>query len=207
MNATLLAVAMTVAATLASPSLAGPAVTDIPTSYSTYANCTGFTCGFRFSADSALTVTALGAYDQLADGLSGTPSVGLWSDDGSLLASVVIQTGTASTLVEAFRYEDIAPLALNAGAFYRVGVFGVDFTPTPGSDGNPAATFDGITPAGGYFASGSLTFPSTLDTFLGGRTFLGANLLFGDADVPEPAALGLLGLAIMSLAAARRRLA
>ena len=56
-----------------------------------------FTLGFRFCADSELTVTSLGAFDYLGDGLATAHMVGIWSlNGGAPLAVATVPSGSAT---------------------------------------------------------------------------------------------------------------
>jgi hypothetical protein len=81
-----------------------------------------FTLGIRFRADRDLTVTSLGAFDYLGDGLATAHTVGIWSvNGGAPLASATVPAGTAAPLVGVFRYATIPNLVLCANTEYVVG--------------------------------------------------------------------------------------
>lgn len=79
-----------------------------------------WTLGYQFTADSAITVTSLGAYDNAGDGLNISHDVGLWTAGGILLASATVPSGTGATLDGHFRYVDITDITLDAGSQYIV---------------------------------------------------------------------------------------
>ena len=79
-----------------------------------------FTLGFEFTATSTFWATDLGFFDSSADGLAEAHAIGLWDNSGTLLASTVLPSGMAGTLVSGFRYVPIAPVLLTPGS-YRVG--------------------------------------------------------------------------------------
>lgn len=80
----------------------------------------GFTVGWEFRADRALTVEALGFYDESGDGLVEMATVGLWNATGVELARAVVPAGRTSRLEGAFRLTDITPLQLSPG-LYSIG--------------------------------------------------------------------------------------
>jgi len=89
---------------------------------------TGFafnTFGSLFTVVTACTVTDLGAYDHGQDGLNASMPVGIWSADGTLLASTTVTT--SDKLVGFFRYHTLTtPVALTAGQQYYVGAMVAD---------------------------------------------------------------------------------
>ena len=77
------------------------------------------TMGWEFAANSDILVTGLGWLDTGDPGLEITHEVGIFDENEVLLASIIVQAGTASTFVDGFRYEPIVPLALVAGRCRR----------------------------------------------------------------------------------------
>lgn len=66
------------------------------------------TIGYRFTTSGTLLVTALGVVDEGSNGLFGSHPVGIWTDGGGgPLASTIVPSGAAATLIDGFRYEDI----------------------------------------------------------------------------------------------------
>lgn len=57
------------------------------------------TLGYSFTLSQPYYVNSLGIWDTLGNGMAETHPVGLWTDTGTLLATVTIQSGTASTFV------------------------------------------------------------------------------------------------------------
>jgi hypothetical protein len=82
---------------------------------------TNLTSGATFTlGNQAVLVTALGIYDDQADGFSRSYNVGLWGS-GGLIASATLPGGIGSTLVDGFRYVPITPVVLNANTTFRIG--------------------------------------------------------------------------------------
>lgn len=81
--------------------------------------------GWEFTANSSITVTALGMVDADANGLLAGHDVGLWDSSGTLLASATIASGTAAELGPGtpayFRYVNVPQVELQAGGNYIVG--------------------------------------------------------------------------------------
>lgn len=94
-----------------------PAVSPEP--FSTLSFSANLTHGWQFTPTADITVTALGWSDPGSDGLLLSHEVGLFSTETATpLATVVIDSN--SRLADAFRYEDIPPLALSAGQTYII---------------------------------------------------------------------------------------
>ena len=86
------------------------------------------TFGWSFTVERTTDYHALGYWDEDADGLIGSPRVGLWDSSGSLLASTNIPSGTSSiALLETtgingiFRWVPIGTVTLNPGETYYLG--------------------------------------------------------------------------------------
>jgi len=196
---------------------AEPAKADLPGF--TLDNLTGsllanppFTLGFQFTANQAVTVTALGVFDDSQNGLVDSHQIGLWNSSGVLLASTSVVSGTTDPLTNQFRYADITATTLTAGQTYTVGALYVDDKDPllfPGSvtgfATNAAITFD----QNAYVVGSNLTNPTS--TSGGGPSYFGPNFLFsGVQPVPEPStlAVGLLGgLGMIGYAWRRRKAA
>lgn len=173
------------------------------------------TVGWDFAVEQAIQATALGVFDLdnnssavtgTGDGLTEAHEVGLWEDDGTLLASVIVPSGGAGDLVGGFRYVDIVPVDLLPGMTY---VLGVHYPNDPGADklgtnGLNDWLFDFapvILPGSRRLTSATsltLGFP---DRALSTTHSFGPNLLF----VPEPggvlgAAAALAGLLVVRFA-------
>ena len=99
-----------------------PAVTVTPPDLFGPRTGNDVTIGWEFSTNSAITVTSLGFFDDLQDGLLQSHEVGIFSA-GTLLASAIIPAGTGATLINQFRWVAIAPLGLSAGQTFRIGAY------------------------------------------------------------------------------------
>ena len=179
----------------------------------TISNPSAANLGWEFRVDTAVTVVGLGVWDAYAytDGLAFAwprdQHVGLWLETASgpqLLADTYVSTDDA--LVGNWRFNSIAPITLAAGETYVVG-----------SQGGAAFTFDvnGFNPdpdirylgsrfvfVGDASTDRPLAYPTGADGTVHG--YLGGNVLFGDATVPEPSALLLLLAGAAVMAALRR---
>jgi hypothetical protein len=167
----------------------------------------GSTHGWSFSVNAPIEVTQLGLYDHQDDGFGIAHPVGLWRDDGALLASVTISAGTVNPLVNHFRYASIqtaGPLVLLPSETYVIGYFASSFS-IP--DGHISLNgFHTIDPTINQIGAGlfvtnqsQLTMPTAADP--NGNQRFGPNLMFNI--IPAPGAL----IALLGglLAAPRRR--
>ena len=161
-----------------------------------------FTLGFRFRADSAFTVTSLGAFDYLGDGLATAHTVGIWSlNGGTPLAIATVPSGSSAPLLGAFRYATISDLTLSANTEYIIGAS--DFYGQV-SDIYPYAPQGFSTAPGVTFMASretengavGLVFPQSSDLLTGGAP-LAANFQF--IAVPEPSAAALLGIGAVAI--------
>lgn len=156
----------------------------------------GGTVGMQFTPvlpASFIEVTHLGFFDDDLDGNAVAHNVGLWTDSGTLLGSVTVQSGTASSLVGQFRYEALStPIMLTNGVTYRLGS---EVTSGSGDSwhnsnindyvlGMPATINNRAYDVPGFVFPSIAAFPTAV--------FLGPNLL-GNV-IPEPSAALLLGV-------------
>lgn len=162
-----------------------------------------FTLGFRFRADSDLTVTSLGAFDYLGDGLATAHTVGIWSlNGGAPLAVATVSSGSSAPLLGAFRYAAISGLTLSANTEYIIGAsdfYGQEFDIYPyapqGFSTAPGVTF--LASRETTSGAAGLVFPE-FGEILGGGAPLAANFQF--VAVPEPSTVTLLGIGAVAMA-------
>jgi hypothetical protein len=159
-----------------------------------------YSVGWRFQALQNVSVVSLGALDpDSQNGLASSMDVGIWTDSGTLLASLTVPAGTAGTLVDNYLYADlITPISLTTGDFYRIAD-----SPTSGLN---AYMFSGVSVTDsaavgfdqGYEATSnnSLTFPTTSG---GSSAFFGPNFQY----VPEPTSFALVALGFAACAGYR----
>ena len=176
-----------------------PAVT--PDGYAVYNGDGPWTLGFTFTADLSMAVTALGAFDWEHDGFATNHEVGLWDENGNLLASTSVASG--DTLIGDFRYNNISAVNLTAGQVYYVGASNFGVLDPYGYVGTISSTW-GITYGSSAFVySDSLEFPPYLSGAQPG--FYGGNLLVAPVPEPETYAMLAAGLGLIGLASRRKR--
>ncbi len=165
-----------------------------------------FTLGWEFSTNNAITVNALGFFDDSQDGLTESHEVGLWNSVGTLLAETTVVSG--DPLVNQWRYSDVSPVELAADQDYYVGALytsGADNVVFPGYSG--VSTTANINYIGATYGDGGvLSIPTNPDSANG---FFGPNI---SASVPEPSTwamlmLGFAGLGVAGYRASRKSVA
>jgi hypothetical protein len=168
------------------------------------------TRGYAFSVSIAgLQATHLGVYDPGADGLFDSHLVGLWTPDGTLLASATVTSGTSGLLQDSMRYVDIADVALGIGSYIVAAVYVENSSDLQANvaamDLSAAPGIQYIEPRyGSCCAPVTLPFPGL--SLPGGFGLFGGTLMVdaGDNVVPEPASLALALATLAALATGRR---
>ena len=168
-----------------------------------------YTRGYSFTVGSnTLQVSSLGLYDSFNDGFGYVNTVGVWTDTGTLLSTVNFSVGTDAALIGNFRWIPVESFDLLSGQTYRVGWFSF----WPEYSLNPQYTT--ITPSadialiGSVFSSEYLSFAFPQEYSVGGsgQAFVGGNIMYSIAAVPEPATYAaIFGLVVLGCAVWRRR--
>lgn len=182
-------------------------IVDPPGGISCGAACFDFTLGWRFVTADFTTVHALGIWDEGGDGLDQSHEVGLWSIDGTLLASTTVTPSSASSVASAsglgaWVFEPIPTLVLAAGT-HAVGALYLSEDDPWRSEvdvGDLQVAPHLLTTDFTFFAIGDLlTFPDRDSLAEGG--YFGPNLLI----TPEPSTSLLMGLGLLGITLAGRR--
>ena len=159
---------------------------------------TGTTHGWQFSVNVPIEVTHLGLYDRFQNGFFCVHPIGLWDQQGSLLADNVISAGSGDPLIDNFRYVPVVDITtgdgviLSPGTMYTVGFYSEIFDQVDGM-----VIFDGfhiIHAAIDYVGFAVSDFTDGLQMPTGQNPSShrwGPNLQF--TIVPTPAAAWLLG--------------
>ena len=128
--------------------------------------------------------------------------IGLWLEDGTLLASATVPAGTVAPLFDGFRYAEIPPIILGQTANL---IIAAQYSVGDPDDLIPNASSWRVQPYDGRFGLGSgLPFPDQTAPYPEGSKsplFLEANFQF----VPEPSTWSLLLLALGLLVLLRRK--
>lgn len=170
--------------------------------------------GFQFQPNRDILVTQLGMFDYNGDGFVNTHSVGLWSELGALLTSVVLTPNDPGFLLDGFRYHDITPLRLESGTYFRIAA---DYASGPDEDKSDSdilpldthvfsTDITWLNSAGAGASTAGLEFPWGLGASTGNQpsAILGPNFLF--EPVPEPSTWILLSFGLIGLAVFKKRL-
>jgi PEP-CTERM motif len=169
------------------------------------------TRGYMFDVTTAgLKATHLGIFDLGADGLADSHLVGLWTPQGTLLASATVSSGISGLLQDSMRYVDIPDLALDIGSYIVAAVYEEDSADQQAFGGpltlSTAAGISFIEPrTGSCCIPDVLPFPN--QTLAGGFGLFGGTLMVdaGVGAVPEPSSYALTLAALAALAISRHR--
>jgi hypothetical protein len=165
------------------------------------------TLGWKFSLSEDVALTALGTWDQDANGLNQDQKVSIWRINGELLTSVMIDNTAAavSSASEQGRwlFVDIANIFLSAGEY----LIGADRHENSGDAFQMGDT--------GIATESRLTWVEAryagLDRFgipeqtVSGTQYFGPNLMIKSVSVPEPGTLGILSVSLVGFWMARGR--
>jgi hypothetical protein len=208
------AVALLAGLSIAAPVAHASAVFDTPTTTLGNQNYSD-NLGLDFTVVKAIRVTALGAFDSGADGISTDITVGIYDLANSVFVSPILNfNSTTATGVSSYAFRDITPFILGPGS-YSIIARGFNSTDLnfntnidPGINGSSTITFDslggslvnGTSRYGGGAAPGgpsSVVFP--FQSAFAGGTFVAAA-------IPEPAtwALMLVGFGMIGFAMRKR---
>jgi hypothetical protein len=192
-----------------SGAFAGDLGVNLPSSFTNYGTSV-WNLGFEFQANSNASVTALGNfYDGSgSDASYGSQQIGLWTADGTLLASAYVSPSGPVTDSN-WIFSSITPVELVAGNDYVVGgQGGWDYSgEVSGLTYSPDITFIQDRYAGTGTSNSPLTFPNISEGYgadAGG--WFGGNIELGTAAAtPEPGSMLLLGTGLVAMIGAVRR--
>jgi hypothetical protein len=80
------------------------------------------TYGWKFTVgNTPIEVSHLGFFDVQLNGLVDSHQIGIWDTAGNLVVQDTVPSGTAGSLVGAYRFEPVSPTLLSANTTYHIG--------------------------------------------------------------------------------------
>jgi hypothetical protein len=171
-----------------------------------YSIPTDSTYGWRFTVGTApISVTQLGFFDTGLDGLSESHQIGIWDTSGNLMIQGTVQSGTASTLAGAYRFELVSATTLSANTTYLIGAHSPNPVDTAIMFDAPQTYASEITYLGANYAPVSGFAPPTT-AYGAAHGVFGPNFQFTAVPEPEHYAM-MMGVGLIAFACIRKRLA
>ena len=177
--------------------------------------------GWDFTVDSALTINALGIFDDGGDGLIASRhglalshTIKIYDIAGPLITSAFINAGTDDPLIEKTRWVQIPDVVLQPGVTYTIMADDMCVQNNNGGDGCETdfisyASGINLIEGYGYFNGEPLDLSarSSGNRFIVPNGFLGPNFAYLDefSVVPVPAAMWLFGSGLIGLIGVARR--
>lgn len=175
--------------------------------------------GFMFTTNQAVSVTALGYFDENQDGFLTNHEVGIFDLNGTLLVSSLLSAGTSGMLEGHYRYNTVNPTVLAAHSSFVIAAttFGYADGFAYGSRNSSISGFTvdsriSVADDASRFVYQCDNVLRNPDQMFGYTFYGGPNFLLAPAEasnVPEPAsfALGFVGIAGLLLARKHKRAA
>ncbi|MGB4839269.1 MAG: DUF4082 domain-containing protein [Saprospiraceae bacterium] len=158
--------------------------------------------GFDFTVKNLVTISALGVYDYLNDGLVIDHPVTLYSSTGTVLATVTVPMGIIAPLNNGFRYVALTtPITLTPGDYVIMAysASAIDASPQNFPPFSSAITIDARLDLinGSRQASGNIFAPTNAGSFV----LLSSSFLITEVTVPTLSQWGILifGLSLLAM--------